>query len=288
MWREKYNAIRGYGWERMDKKIRMTKHLQGEIPKEYVPLGLLATHQLSTTAKIIWIVLYQDAPMAPERLFSPIRLSKRTGLTQKVIQHSLERIQASRWGAIIRDPNDWCEQTWNEMPKVYMPERLVTNRMIHLEARVLFGILQGTPGFRHNKGCFTYAGLGNLMRHEPEVVATYIRQLKSAGWLELTRPIYGRKIYFTIRDPTYTAHQHILRRVQRRVRRAPLRNALLMQEYLSLIVDSDGTEVDHAPESSVDSNTDANMCRETEEVDEVEASGAAFDAKQDSHQKLIR
>ena len=98
------------------------------------------------------------------------------------------------------------------MPKVYMPERLVTNRMIHLEARVLFGILQGTPGFRHNKGCFTYAGLGNLMRHEPEVVATYIRQLKSAGWLELTRLIDGRKIYFTIRDPAYTAHQHILRR----------------------------------------------------------------------------
>lgn len=246
----------------MDKNIRRTKNLQGEVTKEFVPLSLLLTHELSTTAKIIWIVLYQDAPMLPERLFSPVRLSKRLGLTPQTVRNALARLAASSWNAIIHQPNDLKRYTRDGSPKACVPERLVTDRRIGVGARVLFGVLQGTPEFRYNKGSFAYTDLERLMRRKPRAIAEDIRQLAVAGWLECFEVNERGRMYFTLRDPALAAYQHSLRRLRARVRRMPFSGAVLIQEYLASATDAEETGGGMAPEWVADPDPDATGQRE--------------------------
>lgn len=243
----------------MDKEFQWTNALYRKISKEYVPLSLLLSRELGVAAKLIWIVLRQDAPMAPERLFSPTRLSRRTGLTRNTVRNSLARLAASRWGAIVRNPHDRTIYSQYLSKKACMPMKLVTDRTIDVGARVLFGVLQGSPEFRHNKGSFTYASLGRLAQRDPRTVAEDTKQLVAAGWLELTQVNERAKIYFTLRNPHLIESKKMLRHVRRRVKRAPFLGEALMREYLSLIIDSDEFEDNAAPGFLVNPLTDERL-----------------------------
>lgn len=234
----------------------MNEILQGEMTKEYVPLALLLAHDLSANAKIIWIVLYQDAPMIPERLLSPMRLSRRTGLTPQAVRRSLAQLEASRWGEIIRRPNDATNRIRHKSPKAYVPERLVTDRRIGVGARLLFGVLQGTPGFRHHMGCAAYADLARRMQRDPKSIAIDLRQLAAAGWLEFSPFHESGRLYFTLYDPTFVANQHILRRVRRRVRRTPFRSDVLLHRYLAMTTDAAEAAHNAAPDRVADPKHD--------------------------------
>lgn len=136
-----------------------------------------------------------------------------------------------------RDVNEWRRPLGG--PRVKVPAGLVGERLLGPQAKVLYGLLQITPGFLGQRGQFTYASLCSLTKLGRNTLKRAIADLLAANWIQVTQANRLAPLQFTLGTPELRRSQDEVTMAQRRLGRAKFGGEALMQEYLSLLIDSD-------------------------------------------------
>lgn len=205
-------------------------------PAVQIPAALLLDPDLTAHTRLIWAALRLHAPAAPAR---PPLLEKSTGLARETVLKGLAHLTATGWceagpaghTAILRSIG----------PGATLPGALLANRQIGVQGRVLYGILQCSPEYRHNdqKGEFTYPGLTGLTHTSRNTVKQAIRELVAASWLEIDDWDPLVPIPFRIHDPVEARARGEAEAARLRIAEARYPGEQRMKEWLSLLVESD-------------------------------------------------
>jgi hypothetical protein len=185
-----------------------------------VPVRGLLDPLTPAPLKVIWMALHHN-PTA-----GPAELEARTGLSRPTILKGLRLVPAAPPGTL-------------EEPAVPVPAALLAGRNVGPQAKVLYGILQATPDFQGRAGRVTYALLSSLTGRGLNTVKRAVSELTGAGWLQVSRANRLHPIQFTLVDPVEIRAEAEVSAARRRLRRAKFVGEALMQEYLSLLIDSD-------------------------------------------------
>lgn len=132
-------------------------------------------------------------------------------------------------------------------PFIDLPVELLTQSSVAVGARLLYGLLQLTPGFVHPTGSTTYAYLQARGGTDPKTVRRALHELVEAGWIIAQQPNQNRPIRFELRHPRLDQGVKELALVKHRLSWGQFRGESLMREYLSLLVDDAQFEDDAAP-----------------------------------------
>lgn len=200
-----------------------------------VPVALLLHPDLTASAKLIWMVASLRPPAEGA---STAWLAASAGVSRPTVLKGLAQLAAAGWGPTrVGEPG----------PTLPIPAALLANRGLGPRARVLYGLLLLTPGFRHPSGQFTYAELASLAHADPQTLAKAIRELALAEWITVKRANRLDRIHFELSFPGLARGLAALAAAERRLERAEFFGEGLMREYLSLLIDSDEYEDDAAP-----------------------------------------
>lgn len=188
-------------------------------PSVWVPVSLLSDSGLTASAKLLWIahLLHPDG--------RPGDLEAATGLARNTILRFLPVVRnfsPASGGARVR-----------------LPTALIADRRVGAQARLLFGLLQTLPEFKAGRGWFTYAALGKLLHLNPDTVRRAIADLVGYGWIRTTQANRARPIRYVLGSPVERRAEVETALARRRLKRAGWGGEAIMQEYLSLLIDSD-------------------------------------------------
>ncbi len=203
-------------------------------PTIKVPTNLLTEPRLTASAKILWLWLLLQPD--PSSLSIPW-LASRSGLTRRTIQTGLAQLAATGW----LTPKD-CGPA-----HTLLPTALLRDHRIHPSARLLYAVLQLTPGFQHPAGQFTHPTLSPLANAGPNTVKRALQALRATGWLQTEQHNRFSPIHFTLRDPIAEAQQRAVLMARMRLEDAAFKGEALMREYLSLLIDSDEFDDNASP-----------------------------------------
>lgn len=123
--------------------------------------------------------------------------------------------------------------------QVKVPAALLADSSVGARAKVLYGLLQATPGFRGQGGQFTYASLHSLTRLGHNTLKRAMAELVGAGWVQCSQASRLSPIGFTLGSPEQKRGRAEAVVAARRLKRARYGGEAIMQEYLSLLIDSD-------------------------------------------------
>jgi len=251
-----------------------------------VPIALLLSPDLSPAAKVVWMIAsLRSAPEAgagsrrgcqPDSGSTPAPGTIRTGLlvadsglSRPTVLTALAQLKATGWG----------ERTAHaSAPSVPVPGLLLRDHRLAVTARLLYGHLLITPGFKHPSGRFTNPQLAEQAQISPTTLAKALDQLVRAEWLKLNRAHRLAPTYFELTFPGFERSQALLADAQRRLGRATYFGEGLMREYLSLLVDSDHYEDDAAPGFLVNPRTGERL-----ELDRFYPPSVAFEFQGPQH-----
>lgn len=200
----------------------------------HTPVSLLLSDTLPASARLLWMV----ARLRPaSEKAGTAWLSTNTGLARTTVLTGLAQLAAQGW-----DPPPTAGAT------VPMPGALLTNRRLSAQARVLYGLLLLTPGFRHPGGRFAYAQLADLAQASRNTVAKALDELVRAEWINVDRAHRLAPVHFELTFPGRERGETALAAAQRRLSKqdSPFGEAL-MREYLSLLIESDAFEDNASP-----------------------------------------
>jgi len=173
----------------------------------------------TASAKVVWMAL-QLHPAARSA-----ELEVHTGLSRHTVLSGMGQVTAGH------HPTGGF--------RVRVPGALLAERTVGAPAKVLYGLLQATPNFRGQVGQFTYAGLHSLTQLGRNTLKRAIAELVGAGWVQVTQAGRLSPIHFTLGSPERKRSQAEAAEAVRRLKRAKFGGEALMQEYLSLLIDSD-------------------------------------------------
>lgn len=280
-----------------------------------VPDALLFHRHLGKSAKLLWLVLQQmrgegDGDMRGSG--SDVRgggsevgsaaaipgtglLQARSGLARHTVLRAMAQLRTTGWlngGApqaraprpdVARD----AAQTQDAPPgEACVPAGLLLDRRVSTQAKLLYAILQRTPGYQTStapatgpgRGRCTYAQLCALGGVSPNTVKRAVRNLQSTGWLQATQRTKFSPIDFVLCNPVASRQQEKLAAVVRRLKAAPFRGEALMRAYLSLLVDSEEHDDDASPAFLVNPFTGEEM-----QLDRYYSRVAAFEYQGPQH-----
>jgi hypothetical protein len=124
-------------------------------------------------------------------------------------------------------------------PRAQVPAALLASRPVGAQAKVLYGLLQATEHFRGQSGQVSYTNLCSLTGLGRNTLKRAMAALVSAGWVQASQENQLSPIHFTLGRPEWVRSRAEAAVVRRRLKRARFGGEALMQEYLSLLVDSD-------------------------------------------------
>lgn len=184
-------------------------------PLTAVPVSLLLDPDWPPAAKLVWITqnLHPGASQA--------ELERLTGLSRNTVAAGVARVGNRR------PPGG---------RKVYLPVALLAERALGAQAKVLYGLLQAIA----EEGQFTHSALHESTGLAVNTLKRALTDLVEAGWVHLT-PGATRlaPIRFALGNPEQQRRQAEYAVAKRRVKRAENTGEAIMQEYLSLLIDSD-------------------------------------------------
>lgn len=218
----------------------------------HVPISLLSDSDQTPAAKVIWMALRQH-PAA-----GPAELEVRTGLSRHTVLRGLAHTKGND-----RNP---------EGPKVKMPGALLAERSVGARAKVLYGLLQGPPHFQGHSGEFTYTTLCAITKLGRNTLKRAIAELIGARWIKIAQRSRLGPIRFTLGTPDWSRSLAKAGEARRRLKRAKHVGEALMQEFLSLLIDSDQFTDNARPGYLVNPNT-----KERLELDRLYAQKVAFE-----------
>lgn len=200
-----------------------------------MPVVLLLTHELSTSAKLVWAILYIDERLEQRYRLSPSRLEQRTGLCRKTVREAIEKMQALGW--------------YSPDPKVHLPKLAGNTVSIHagllvdisLKAgsRLMYGWLQASAAYRTRSWQFTYAELSRELGLGLKSIRCWVQELADADWLYTQQKNQVTAISFKLRNPVKERFVQMLERTRRRLEKGVNIGEILTQEICSLIFDDD-------------------------------------------------
>lgn len=206
-----------------------------ELRTLLAPLALLTDGELGASAKIVSLVHRLDKKNPPPRPLAPTRLTERTGLARKTVAAALAELARSRWSPVrdMSEALDRGRKRSGETLMVKMPAALLTDRAIGAQARVLYGVLQGIPGFDYPSGECTYADLAAFAQLDARTVRRGMRQLVESGWAEITQANRRALVHYTLRDPIASGSEREVAEIRRRVEKARFLGETLMRASLA-------------------------------------------------------
>lgn len=207
-----------------------------------VPGALLLDRELTASTKVIWMV---DRLLAAPRGAGAAGLVTHCGLARETVRHGLARLAAAGWypAAAGGSVADAALTTSTAV----LPGVLLTDRRIAASARVLYGILQLTPGYSGHAGACTYAGLGALMGASVNTVKQAVKELEQMGWLRVQQKHRRAPVQFSLLSPWRAETEAEVAHLEQRLKEAEFRGEALMREYLTLIVAADDFMDNAAP-----------------------------------------
>lgn len=187
----------------------------------HVPVALLLDPAQTAAAKVLWMVRRLH-PAA-----SPAELEAHAGLSRHTVRDGLAAQASSRPG---RPPGG---------PRVQVPGALLADRTLGARAKVLYGLLQATPGFQGHWGRFTYAALCAQTGLSRNALKAAAADLTGAGWLKLSQKNRLSPIRFSLGSPAWRRSLAEATAARRRLDRLKYTGEAIMQGFLSLLVESE-------------------------------------------------
>ena len=184
-----------------------------------VPVSLLLDPGQTAATKVVRIALRQYANAGPAEL------ERRTGLSRHTVLRGKGRAIAGNRAS--------------GGPRVNVPAALLADRTVKAQAKVLYGLLQVTPNFGGRGGQFTYTTLCALTRLGRNTLKRAVAQLVGAGWLQTNQRSRVSPLQFTLGNPELAQSEAEAEVAGRRLKRVRFGGEAIMQEYLSLLIDSD-------------------------------------------------
>lgn len=234
-----------------------------------VPARLLLDRRLPSTARFLWLVLQLCAP--DER--APRRLHERSGLARHTVRRALAALDLAGWLSGNPDPRDG-----DPVGHASFPPDLLLAKEVGVPAKLIYGALQLLPGFHHQSVQFTLAALGELTGLTPVPVREAVRQLEHHCWLQLVQRTKFSPIDCRLRNPVVERRVDEVTLVDLRLREAKYRGEAIMQEFLSMLVDSDEFEENARPGFLINPYTGERM-----EFDRYYPPRVAFEFNGDQH-----
>lgn len=194
--------------------------LRVKVTAARVPIALLTDSSLTASAKVVWMVFRLNTPLtAGEKPFAA-RIAMRIGLSKETVRKALIQLSRSQWNPLIvasstgptrakaaPAPKHPARLSAAKDRTVRAPAELLFDGSLSAEARVLYGLVQAVPGFRHPSGESTYAEIACLAGKDTRTVRRAIRELVWAGWLA------WQFIKFVITSTKVDAYYHGARRI---------------------------------------------------------------------------
>jgi hypothetical protein len=197
-----------------------------------VPFDLLLHPDLTASAKLLWM-LHAAQRTITTRSINP---GSDSGLSRPTLRRSAPQLAAAGWSpASIPVIFGGCAS---------LPVHLLLDTRVCAQARVLYGMLQALPKFRpqDRSGKFTYAGLRRLTGAGINTLKRALDDLTRTHWLN-TDPKHRRApIQFVLGNPLAASVDAWVDKARWRIKRSKDRGEAIMQEYLSLLIDSDAFE----------------------------------------------
>lgn len=205
------------------------------------PAALLTAEGLPVYAKLVW-QLRRATPNATESTCAA--LAGDLGLSPHTVRKALLLLGTTKW-----------QNAFHAGPWVPIPIDLLTDKQTGVHARLLFGLLQLTPDFRHPDGSCTYASLRSQTGLALDTLKEAILQLEAAGWLSTTQVTQKQPIMFTLENPAGPEAAA----VKQRITDAQYKGEAYMREILTLLVDSPDFKDDANPDFLVNPFTNHHM-----------------------------
>jgi hypothetical protein len=228
-------------------KFALSKEVDRDLTGVTVPGPLLIASSLSKSAKLVWMLLRlptagRGGPLEwpRRRALAPGHLHALAGFARSTTRTALSELERGGW--LAPTPHSSFTQ-----PRVRMPVELLTDKHLGMQVKLLYGMLQLTPGFRDPAGQFTYASLGALAGLSFSTAKRGVTILCRTGWLQVVRSDKFRPIHFTLVNPALTQYNRAVKAINRRRKRNPHKGESLMHEYLSAIINSDEYDDNMSP-----------------------------------------
>lgn len=211
-----------------------------------VPFALLCAKELTPASKLIWITLRLDEIRGRKRSHSPTQLARRTRLARSTVYEAFARLAKNGWCQIYRQRGSRKRRLQTRVPYgvsgecARIPADLVeAARNLRPQALICFGLLQLKevvgPGRERKKGQFKWAELKQATGLHLKTLKTAVRKLVEAGWMAFRQKNRLAPVEFELQHPD----EAWKRAAERRLQRHQFTGQALMQEFLTLLVDSD-------------------------------------------------
>jgi hypothetical protein len=241
------------------------------------PAALLLARDLAPSDKLIWLLLSLQARQ------STAQLAGQSGLTRRTVRKCLAHLEQVGW-AQTPAPDQytaaWPRSTGTAAgalpPRI--PSSLLRDQRTSAFARLLYGVLQLTPGFNHPSGRFTYASVSVLTGICAKTVKLTTGGLVRSGWLQATQEHQLAPLTFTLRNPVAERKQAERDEAKERLINAKYRGEAIMREFLSLLVDSEEYVDDADPGFLVNPETLGKL-----QLDRYYAKGIGFEFQGPQH-----
>jgi hypothetical protein len=198
----------------------------------HVPVSWLLDSGQTASTKVVCMALRLH-PAA-----GPAELAVHTGLSHPTVLSGLNQAGARNRAPVA--PQAKVPLAGRATgPQAKVPSALLAERSTGAQAKVLYGLLQATPDFRGQSGQFTYASLRSLTQLGRNTLKRAITDLLEAGWIQVTQANQLSPVHFTLGSPELKRSQAEAAVANRRLKRTKYGGEAIMQEYLSLLIDSD-------------------------------------------------
>lgn len=228
-----------------------------------VPLALLLTKDLTPAAKFLWIRLRFDEMHPRRRSLRPDRLAKRTGLGRSTVYVVLKIAANAGWLRVSIDPKTGKKVWKTALPEssdrrtVDIPANLIrASHQVRPQEILCYGYLQTLPGFKRMAGEFKWAQVRQLSGLDLRTIKRAVRRLAELYWISMTPRKRIEPIFYRLQDADQAYQEEAERRVdQATTLKSVSIGEAYMREYLSLIVDTRGSEDGARPEFLVNPYT---------------------------------
>ncbi|HWI63518.1 MAG TPA: hypothetical protein VNT75_16900, partial [Symbiobacteriaceae bacterium] len=193
------------------------------------PFSVLNARECSASTRVTWIASFVTDP----------RLHGRTGLHRTTVAGTRARLADASLAVCYTEACPGCAA---------MPGELLTGGALTAGARLLYGQLQGVPGFSRGSGTFTFASLATLTGCSPEALRRAAAELVAARWLNVTQEHRKRPLQFTLQNPISTLVRARVSSIRRRVKATNPRGEALLREFLNAMLTTEDYEDNASPD----------------------------------------
>lgn len=197
-----------------------------------VPVDLLLHPDLTASAKLVWML------QSAQRTITTRKVDPRSdsGLFRHTVRRLVRQLAAAGWPP--------AGGPASSAAAVLLPVHLLLDTRLSAQARILYGMLQALPKYCpvDQSGKFTYAALHRLTGAGINTLKRALHDLARTEWVCCAQKRSRAPVEFVLGDPMAAAVATWVQKAQWRIKRSKNRGEAIMQEYLSLLIDSDQYE----------------------------------------------